>query len=38
MIEEIKKMDRNKMFEPKQKNKTSFIGKILKIFGYGKQE
>ena len=37
MIEEIKKMDRKKMFEEKPKNKVSIIDKILKILGYGKK-
>jgi hypothetical protein len=36
-IEEIKKLDRKKMFEEKPKNKVSIIDKILKILGYGKK-
>ena len=37
MIEEIKKLDKRKMFEEKPKNKVSIIDKILKILGYGKK-
>ncbi len=37
MIEEIKRLDRKKMFEEKPKNKISIIDKILKILGYGKK-
>jgi hypothetical protein len=37
MIEEIKKIDKSKMFEEKPKNKVSIIDKMLKILGYGKK-
>lgn len=37
MIEEIKKLDKRKMFEEKPKKKVSIIDKILKILGYGKK-
>jgi hypothetical protein len=37
MIEEIKKIDKNKMFETKPKKKVSIIDKLLKILGYGKK-
>ena len=37
MIEEIKKLDKRKMFEEKPKNKVSIIDKVLKILGYGKK-
>jgi hypothetical protein len=37
MIEEIKKLDKKKMFEEKPKNKVSIIDKVLKILGYGKK-
>ena len=37
MIEEMKKLDRKKMFEKKPKNKVSIIDKILKILGYAKK-
>jgi hypothetical protein len=37
MIEEVKKLDRKKMFKEKPKNKVSIIDKILKILGYGKK-
>jgi hypothetical protein len=37
MIEEVKKLDRKKMFEKKPKNKISIMDKILKILGYGKE-
>lgn len=37
MIEDIKKIDKNKMFEPKPKNKISIINKIKIILGYGKK-
>lgn len=37
LIEEIKSIDKNKMFQPKPKKKVSIIDKILKILGYGKK-
>jgi len=37
LIEEIKSLDKNKMFQPKPKKKVSIIDKILKILGYGKK-
>jgi uncharacterized protein (DUF169 family) len=37
MIEEIKRIDRKKLFEEKPKNKISIMDKILKILGYGKK-
>ena len=37
MIDEIKKIDKTKMFTPKQKNKISFWEKISIILGYGKK-
>jgi hypothetical protein len=37
MIEEIKKLDRKKLFEEKPKNKISIMDKMLKILGYGKK-
>jgi hypothetical protein len=37
MIEEIKNLDKEKMFKPKPKNKISIIDKLLKILGYGKK-
>jgi hypothetical protein len=37
MIEEIKQIDRKKLFEEKPKNKISIMDKILKILGYGKK-
>lgn len=37
MIEEIKKLDRDKMFEPPKKEKLSFFKKLSIIFGYGKK-
>lgn len=36
-IEEIKKIDKEKFFAPKPKNKISIFKKILIIFGYGKK-
>lgn len=36
MIEEIKKIDKSKMFQPVKQKKISFIKKLLKIMGYGK--
>ena len=35
-IEEIKQLDKTKMFQPKPKKKVSILRKILMIFGYGK--
>ena len=37
MIDEIKNLDKNKLFVQEQKNKVSIIDKLLKIFGYGKK-
>jgi hypothetical protein len=37
MIDEIKSLDKNKMFQPKPKKKVSIIDKILKILGHGKK-
>jgi hypothetical protein len=37
MIEDIKKLDKGKMFKEKPKKKVSIIDKILKILGYGKK-
>lgn len=37
MIEEIKSIDKNKMFLPTPKKKISILEKILIIFGYGKK-
>lgn len=37
MIEDIKKLDKRKMFKEKPKKKVSIIDKILKILGYGKK-
>jgi len=37
LIEEIKSLDKNKMFQPKPKKKVSIIDKILKILGHGKK-
>jgi hypothetical protein len=37
MIEEIKKLDKTKMFQPKPKVKISIIDKILMILGYAKK-
>jgi hypothetical protein len=36
-IEEIKSLDRSKMFIPPPKKKTSLLTKILIAFGYGKK-
>ena len=36
-IEEIKKIDKSKYFQPKPKKKISILDKILMIFGYGKK-
>lgn len=35
-IQEIKQLDKTKMFQPKPKEKVSILKKILMIFGYGK--
>jgi hypothetical protein len=37
MIEEIKKLDKSKMFVEKPKEKISIFNKILMILGYGKK-
>lgn len=37
MIEEIKTIDKNKMFLPVPKKKISILDKMLIIFGYGKK-
>jgi hypothetical protein len=37
MIDEIKSLDRDKLFLEKPKKKLSFISKILTILGYGKK-
>lgn len=37
MIEEIKKLDKTKLFTPKDKMKISIIDRILSILGYGKK-
>jgi hypothetical protein len=37
VIEEIKKIDKSKFFQPKPKKKISILDKILIIFGYGKK-
>jgi len=37
MINEIKNLDKSKLFVQEQKNKISIIDKLLKIFGYGKK-
>lgn len=37
MIDEIKKLDKTKMFVEKPKKKVSIISKILMILGYGKK-
>ena len=39
MIEEVKKLDKDKMFipTPPPKQKKSVLTKILNIFGYGKK-
>lgn len=36
-INEIKSLDKNKMFEEKPKKKISILDRILIIFGYGKK-
>jgi len=37
MIDEIKKIDKTKMFTPKEKKKIGLWDRILIIFGYGKK-
>lgn len=37
MIQELKKIDKTKMFVKPEKKKKSMINKILMIFGYGKK-
>jgi len=37
IIDEIKKVDKDKIFKPIPKKKISIIEKILIIFGYGKK-
>jgi hypothetical protein len=37
MIDEIKNIDKTKMFVEKPKKKISILSKILKILGYGKK-
>lgn len=37
LIEEIKSLDKSKMFSPKPKKKISILDKILVILGYGKK-
>jgi hypothetical protein len=37
MIDEIKSLDKNKIFVEKPKKKISIWNKILIIFGYGKK-
>lgn len=37
MIEDLKKTDKKKMFDPKPNKKISIIDKILIIMGYGKK-
>lgn len=37
LIEEIKSLDKSKMFSPKPKKKISILDKILIILGYGKK-
>jgi len=37
MIDEVKSLDKNKMFQPKPKKRVSIIDKILKILGHGKK-
>lgn len=37
MIEDLKKIDRSKMFVKPEKKKISIISKILRIFGYGRK-
>lgn len=37
LIDEIKQLDRTKMFDPKPNKKISIFNKLLKILGYGKK-
>jgi hypothetical protein len=37
MIDEIKKLDKTKMFQPEIKKKKTLFDKIRQIFGYGKK-
>jgi hypothetical protein len=37
MIQEIKSLDRSKMFIPPDKKKKSLLKKILIVFGYGEK-
>jgi len=37
MIEEVKKIKKEDLLQPKQKKKISVISKILMILGYGKK-
>ena len=37
MIEEIKKIDKSKIFEEPKKEKINIFTKILMVFGYGKK-
>ncbi len=37
LIEEIKSIDKSKMFLPKPKKKISILNRILIILGYGKK-
>ena len=37
MIDEIKKLNKEEMFNKPKKKKTSFISRILMILGYGKK-
>jgi hypothetical protein len=37
MIEEIKKIDKSKIFEEPKKKKINIFTKILMVFGYGKK-
>jgi hypothetical protein len=37
LAQEIRQLDKSKMFQPKPKKKVSIIDKILIIFGYGKK-
>jgi hypothetical protein len=37
MIDEIKGLDKTKMFQPKPKENFLFFKKLLRILGYGKK-
>lgn len=37
MINEVKSLDKTKMFQPKPKEKYLFFKKIVRILGYGKK-